>query len=253
MTCQPQRKERIYMKTFVNALGQPVGFPVTDWTRRQTPPLTPMSGRYCVVEPVDVERHAGDLYAANSLDTEGRNWTYLSDDAPPDLGAYRTWLRKMSANTDPQFHAVLDRDTGKALGLAALMRIDPAMGVIEVGHINFLPALQGTRIATEAIFLMMSRVFDQLGYRRFEWKCDSLNEPSRRAAVRFGFRFEGIFRQAVVYKNRNRDTAWYAIIDSDWPDIKAAFEHWLDPVNFDGDGRQRSSLSVLMKQACRGK
>jgi RimJ/RimL family protein N-acetyltransferase len=146
---------------------------------------------------------------------------------------------------DPLFHAILDGGTGRAVGVASYLRIDPPVGVIEVGHINYSPALQGTTAATEAMYLMMRRVFDELGYRRYEWKCDALNAPSRAAAERLGFVFEGIFRQATIYKGRNRDTAWYSIVDGEWPRLRDAFERWLDPANFDAQGRQRQRLSEL--------
>jgi RimJ/RimL family protein N-acetyltransferase len=145
---------------------------------------------------------------------------------------------------DPMFHAIRDKRRGRVAGVASYLRIDPPVGVIEVGHIALSPALQQTVAATEAMFLMMSRVFDELGYRRYEWKCDSLNAPSRRAALRLGFAFEGIFRQATLYKGRNRDTAWYAVIDKDWPAVKRAYERWLSPENFDADGRQRVPLGT---------
>jgi RimJ/RimL family protein N-acetyltransferase len=230
-----------------NSFGQPIGFPVSGWTARAHPPRTPMIGRYCRVEPLDIARHAAELHAANGDDADGRNWTYLGVDAPANLDAYRAWLEKMTAGIDPLFHAIIDGGSGKAVGVATFMRIDPPMGVIEVGNINYSPRLQRTKAATEAMFLMMRRVFDELGYRRYEWKCDSLNAPSRAAAERYGFRFEGIFRQALVYKGRNRDTAWFSIIDSEWPAIKAAFERWLAPANFDQAGQQRESLAALTR------
>jgi RimJ/RimL family protein N-acetyltransferase len=204
-----------------------------------------MIGRDCEVAPLDVARHASELFEANGDDLSGRNWTYLSIEAPPTLDAYRTWLTHITAGDDPLFHAIIDRASGRAVGVASYLRIDPEPGVIEVGHINFSPRLQRTRAATEAMFLMMKRVFTELGYRRYEWKCDSLNAPSRAAAARLGFRFEGIFRQALVYKGRNRDTAWFSIIDSEWPTLERAFERWLDPANFDDAGRQRISLATL--------
>ena len=228
----------------VNDAGQPVGCPVTGWTTRPRPPRTPMAGRYCRVEPLDVARHAGDLFEANAEDETGRNWTYLAIDAPPTLDAYRAWLTQMTASDDPFFHAIVDAATNRAIGVASYLRIDPPQGVVEVGHINFSPRLQRTRAATEAMFLMMRRVFDELGYRRYEWKCDSLNAPSRAAARRLGFTFEGVFRQALVYKGRNRDTAWFSILDHEWPARAAAFTRWLDPANFDADGRQRTSLEA---------
>lgn len=206
-----------------------------------------MIGHSCRLEPLDAERHAAQLHDANRDDRDGRNFTYLLTDAFSDLDAYRAWVTEVALGSDPMFHAIIDGQSGRAVGVASFMRIDPAMGVIEVGHINYSPRLQRTRAATEAMFLMMRRVFDELGYRRYEWKCDSLNAPSRAAAERYGFRFEGIFRQALVYKGRNRDTAWFSIIDREWPPLRAAFERWLDPANFDDAGGQRESLSSLTR------
>jgi RimJ/RimL family protein N-acetyltransferase len=150
-----------------------------------------------------------------------------------------------SRGDDPQFFALLNPDTGKAVGMASYLRITPAAGVIEVGHISYAPRLQKTAAATEAMYLMMCRAFDELGYRRYEWKCDALNAPSRRAALRLGFTFEGAFRQAIIYKGRNRDTAWYSLLDTEWPAVKQAFELWLSPANFDTAGRQRRCLASL--------
>jgi RimJ/RimL family protein N-acetyltransferase len=208
-----------------------------------------MVGRYCRVEPLDVARHAAELYEANRLAPDGRLWTYLSVDAFEDLASYRSWLERVASGDDPFFHTIIDATTDQAVGVAAYMRIDPSSGVIEVGHINYSPLLQRTRAATEAMYLMARRVFDELGYRRYEWKCDALNAPSRAAAERYGFRFEGIFRQAVIYKGRSRDTAWFSLTDREWPTVKNAFESWLDPANFDASGQQRISLSALMRGA----
>jgi len=204
-----------------------------------------MIGRRCRIEPVDVARHAAELHDANMDDPEGRNWTYLNSDPLRNLDDYAAWLTKMSAGDDPMFHAIIDARNGKAIGVAAFLRIDAANDVIEVGHINYSPRLQGTIAATEAMALMMRRVFDELGYRRYEWKCDALNAASRAAAVRLGFQYEGTFRQALVYKGRNRDSAWYSITDREWPHVKAALERWLDPSNFDQEGRQRNRLTSL--------
>jgi RimJ/RimL family protein N-acetyltransferase len=231
----------------INHLGQPIGDPVPGWTTRSRPPRTPMIGRYCRVEPLDPARHADDLFAAYRDDPEGRNWTYLPVEPFKDIDAYRTWLIEIAAKDDPLFHAIIDPDEDQACGVAALMRMDPANGVIEVGHINYSPRLQATIAATEAMYLLMHRVFDELGYRRYEWKCDSLNEPSCRAAERFGFTFEGTFRNAWVVKGRNRDTAWFSIIDSEWPAIRTAFESWLSPDNFDDDGEQRRKLAEFRR------
>jgi RimJ/RimL family protein N-acetyltransferase len=227
-----------------NALGQPVGAPLPDWKPPPPPPRTAMEGRFCRVEPLDPERHGAGLYAANSLDASARNFTYLSGGPFATRAAYLEWLNGFCRGDDPLFHAIVDAATGKPVGVASFMRIDPRNGVIEVGHINYSPLLQRKPAATEAMYLMMRRAFE-LGYRRYEWKCDSLNAGSRAAAQRLGFSFEGIFRQAVVYKGRSRDTAWYSIIDSEWPRLRAAFERWLEPANFDPDGRQRVALSSL--------
>lgn len=229
-----------------NALGQPIGFPVKGWQPRPRPPRAALDGRYCRVEPLDPDCHAGELFAANAEDRDGRIWTYLPYGPFPTPAVYRRWMESECLGGDPLFHAVVDRADGRACGVASYLRIVPETGVMEVGHINFAPRLQRTAAATEAMYLMMRRVFDELGYRRYEWKCDALNEASRRAAERLGFRYEGIFRQATIYKGRNRDTAWFSIIDGEWPALRAAFEAWLDPANFDEAGRQHRRLSRLM-------
>jgi RimJ/RimL family protein N-acetyltransferase len=170
-------------------------------------------------------------------------WTYMGYGPFARLDTYTAWAESAAASEDPLFHAIVDQATGKAVGVAAYLRVEPGVGVIEVGHIAYSPILQRTPAATEAMYLLMRRVFDELGYRRYEWKCDALNAASRGAAERLGFTFEGIFRQATLYKGRNRDTAWYSVIDREWPQLKAAFEAWLDPSNFDGVGRQRTRLA----------
>jgi RimJ/RimL family protein N-acetyltransferase len=208
-----------------------------------------MVGRTCRVEPLDPQRHAADLFEANAEDTAGRMWTYLSVGPFADLAAYRTWVEGAARSEDPLFHAIVDAATDRAIGIAAFLRIDPPNGVIEVGHLQFSPRLQKTPAATEAMYLMMRRAFEELGYRRYEWKCDSLNAPSRAAAERLGFRYEGLFRQAVVYKGRNRDTTWFSIIDSEWPTVSGALERWLDPANFNSAGRQRTRLAELRSPA----
>jgi len=227
-----------------NVFGQPIGEALPDWTVRPRPPRSPMTGRFCRVEPLDPDRHAADLFAANALEAEGRDWTYMPYGPFETLEVYRDWMKADCLGGDPLFHAIVDETTNKATGVASYLRIEPAIGCIEVGHIKLAPALQGSRAATEAMYLMMARVFDELGYRRYEWKCDALNGPSRRAAERLGFTFEGVFRQATLYKGRNRDTAWFSIVDADWPDIRTAFETWLAPENFDEGGNQRSRLAV---------
>lgn len=200
-----------------------------------------MVGHWCSIVPLDVDAHAAALFAADAED-RGRRWTYLPAGPFETFDDYRRWMSHQCTGLDPMFHTVVDRD-GSPIGFASYLRIDPAVGSIEVGYINFTSRLQQTPAATEAMYLMMRRVFDELGYRRYEWKCDSLNAPSRRAAVRLGFTYEGTFRQATIYKGRNRDTAWYAITDGEWPEQRERFETWLDPANFDGDGRQLQPLA----------
>ena len=233
------------MTEHTNHLGQPVGFPVEGWTARERPSPTPMTGRFCRVEPLDAARHAAELYAANSEDREGRLWTYLPWGPYAGFDDYLAAIKAGLLRADFITYAVIDAASGKAAGVASYLNINPTAGSIEVGGIAYSPALQHKPAGTEAMYLMMRRVFDEVGYRRYEWKCNALNAPSRAAAERYGFRFEGIFRQAEIVKGRNRDTAWFSIIDREWPGIKAAFERWLDPGNFDGDGRQRASLSAL--------
>jgi RimJ/RimL family protein N-acetyltransferase len=230
-----------------NALGQPIGAPIADWQPRARPIGTTLAGQYCTLVPLEPEQHAESLYAAFGSDADGKNWTYLPVGPFAELADFRHWLMNACGTTDPLFSAIIDNRTGQAVGMAALMRIEPTVGVIEVGHIHFSPLLQRTALATEAMFLMMQRAFDGLGYRRYEWKCDNFNEPSKRAAKRLGFQFEGIFRQALVYKSRTRDTAWFAVIDADWPALKAAFHAWLSPDNFDGTGRQKQTLQSYRK------
>jgi RimJ/RimL family protein N-acetyltransferase len=227
---------------YYNEFGQPIGAPLPDWSVRPHPPRTAIQGRFCRVEALDPDRHAVELFEANSEDREGRNWTYLPHGPYPSFNLYREYLTAAAGRDDPLIHAIIDPANGGAVGVASLMRLDAPAGVIEVGGINYSPRLQRRPAATEAMYLLMRRVFDELGYRRYEWKCDALNAPSRAAAQRLGFRYEGLFRQATVYKGRSRDTAWFSIIDHEWPALRAAFEQWLDPANFDVDGRQRQSL-----------
>ena len=234
------------MAEHLNDLGLPIGVAITDWKTVPRPPTTAMEGRFCQLEPTDVEQHAAGLYEANRLDLEDRIWTYLPYGPFLGLPDYQDWMMRTCLGDDPKFYTIVDKASGKPVGVASYLRIMPETGVIEVGHINFSPAMQRSPVATEAMYLMMKRVFEELGYRRYEWKCDALNERSMTAARRYGFTFEGIFRQAAVYKNRNRDTAWFSILNSEWPDTKKAFETWLSPDNFDADGHQHQSLATLM-------
>jgi len=225
--------------------GDPVGAPVPGWTPPPRPDGAPMAGRLVRLERLGAD-HAAALHAANRLDAAGRNWRYMAYGPFPTLADYRAWMAAVAAGDDPLFHAIVERATGQPVGVAAYLRIAPQAGSIEVGHIVFSPRLQRTAGATEAMFLMMRWAFDA-GYRRYEWKCDALNAASRRAAQRLGLSFEGVFRQHMVVKGRNRDTAWYAAIDAEWPRLRASFESWLNPANFDAEGRQRQSLSALTR------
>lgn len=204
-----------------------------------------MPGRYCRLEPVNVQRHEAQLYGAYLEAPDGRDWTYLFSERPENAADFHVYLAKLQESQDPLHFTIVDTEADSCVGTAALMRIEPAHGVIEVGSITFAPRLKKTRAATESMYLMMRRAFDELGYRRYEWKCDSLNAPSRAAAARYGFTFEGVFRNAIVYKGRSRDTAWFSITANEWPRVRAAFEAWLDPANFDNDGKQKRRLAEL--------
>lgn len=226
-----------------NEFGQPIGRSLANWRAPDYPQSRVLSGDYCRLEPLHA-RHAQDLYEANSLDVDGRGWTYLPYGPFASLADYMAWLQRQMAPVQKdtsQLHAIVDLASGRATGMAGYLRPDPGNGVIEIGHLNFSPLLQQTRAATEALYLLIANVF-ALGYRRCEWKCNALNEASRRAALRLGFTFEGIFRQLVVVKGRNRDTAWFSIIDEEWPVAEKALQAWLVPENFDAEGRQRKSL-----------
>ena len=229
----------------IDDFGLPIGPALPAWSARPHPPRSPLTGRFCRVEPLDASVHTGALYESLIEPPDDGRWTYLAYGPFPSRDHYRHWLEEAARQEDPMFHAIVE-PSGRALGVAAYLRIDRGNGVIEVGHVHFSAALQRTAAATEAMYLMMCRTFDELGYRRYEWKCDSLNEPSRRAAVRLGFTYEGLFRQATVCKQRSRDTSWYSMVDGEWPARKRAFEAWLAPENFDESGVQRRRLSEIM-------
>ena len=222
----------------------PIGAALPGWQAPPAPQITALEGRYCRLEALHAAQHAAELYAANAPDTSGDSWTYMAYGPFAQLAEYQRWVEQWAHSADPLFFAIIDRSSMRATGVASYLRITPASGSIEVGHIHYSPLLARTRAATEAMYLLMQHAF-RLGYRRYEWKCDALNAPSRAAAQRLGFSFEGVFRQATVYKQRSRDTAWYAVIDREWPALQAAFERWLAPENFDAAGRQRSALSAL--------
>jgi len=229
-----------------NALGQPIGLPLQNWRVPERPLRQNLQGRYCRLEPLSAT-HAASLFAADQRDAKGESWTYLPYGPFASLDEYTGWVAEKSRSADPLFFAIIEPASGAAVGVASLLRIDPPNGSIEVGHIHYSPLLQRTRAATEAMYLMMQHVFE-LGYRRYEWKCDALNAPSRAAAERLGFVFEGVFRQAVIYKGRNRDTAWYSITDGEWRALQPAYQQWLMPENFDASGAQRISLSKFIAQ-----
>lgn len=218
--------------------------PVLDWPGALVPARAPIDGRYVRLEPLHPGHHGAALFdAAHGAPVDAGLWSYMAYGPFADAGAFEAWLWQRASLLDPIYYTLVTPDGGPC-GLATFMRVDPAAGAIEIGHLVFTPRLQRTPAATEAIYLMAAYAFEELGYRRLEWKCHGLNERSKRAAERFGFTFEGLFRQARVDRGRNRDTAWFAIVDGDWPRIKAGFEAWLDPRNFDDDGRQRRSLAA---------
>jgi RimJ/RimL family protein N-acetyltransferase len=204
-----------------------------------------LEGRLVTIAPLDVAAHTDSLYEASHGDRKHELWRYLWDGPYPNRAAFEASVRERVASTDPLSFAIVDNRSGLAVGHAAYLRITPAHRVIEIGSILFTPAIQRTAGATEAMYLMARHAFEELGYRRYEWKCDARNTPSRHAALRLGFQFEGIFRQHMIIKGQNRDTAWFAMLDSEWPLRKANFERWFDPANFDADGRQKESLSRL--------
>ena len=235
----PDRKSRI------NQFGQPIGFALPDWKPPPFPPQVALQGRYCRLEPLSAAKHARDIYEAQSEDADGTRWTYSFHGPFDSLADYEAWCAGAQVSRDPQFYAIVDGASGRAVGSCTYMRIEPLHGVIEVGNIYFSPRLARTRAATESMYLMMANVF-ALGYRRYEWKCDSCNLPSRAAATRFGFTYEGMFRQAIVNKGRNRDTCWFSVIDGDWDGgLRQAYVRWLGEDNFDERGAQRVRLSEL--------
>ena len=233
------------MTPWCNEFGQPVGPAVPGWAPPPRPGREVMAGRFCRLEPLDPGRHAAGLFEALSAGGDA-GWTYLPYGPFQTPADHRAWVESHCLGDDPLFFVIVESATGRAVGQASYLNIKPAQGSIEVGHLYFSPLMKRSRVATEAMFLMMRRAFE-LGYRRYEWKCDALNAPSRAAAERFGFSYEGIFRQAIVVKGRNRDTAWYAAIDGEWPLLSAAFEAWLDPSNFDEAGQQKASLRELRR------
>lgn len=230
------------------ATGLPIGPPMQRPGPAKRPERVVLDGRFCRLEPIE-SRHAAELHAASTPPDAARRYRYLFEEPPASRADTDAWIAKAAASNDPLVWAVIDKRTGRCEGRQTLMRITPEHQCIEIGSIYWGPAIAGTEVATEANFLFAKHVFADLGYRRYEWKCDALNAPSRRAAERFGFTYEGHFRRAVIIKDRTRDTTWFAMVDDDWPALKAAYERWLDPANFDAAGKQKSSLTDLTKAA----
>lgn len=224
---------------------RPIG-PLVDAHPAKRPERVTLEGRWITLAPLDPEKHAEALYEGSHGDGRDSVWTYLPYGPFANRASFAADIELKARSVDPQFFAVIDNGSGRAVGFQSLMRIDPANRVIEVGHVMYTPAMQRTARATEAQYLFAKYAFDALGNRRYEWKCDNLNAPSKRAAKRFGFTFEGVFRQHMIVKGRNRDTAWFAMLDGEWPARKAAYERWLEPGNFDNEGRQKLNLSKLM-------
>jgi RimJ/RimL family protein N-acetyltransferase len=232
----------------LSANNQPVGS-LVDAHQARRPERVTLKGRWITLVPLDAEAHAADLFEGANGGEKDRVWTYLFDGPYTDAEVFKANIAAKAASNDPLFFAILDKASGRALGYQTLMRIDAPHRVIEVGNILYTPAMQRTPGATEAQYLFARYVFDNLGNRRYEWKCNALNAPSRRAAARFGFTFEGIFRQHMIVKGRNRDTAWFSMLDTEWPARRQAFEAWLDPGNFDTSGAQKRALGDLMTEA----
>ena len=218
---------------------------LSSWTSRPRPRRQAMEGRFVRLEPLDPAAHGDGLFQVSTVPDAAERFRYLFDVPPESRTAFQPWLEKAAASEDPLFFTVIDRESGEVAGRQTLMRIDPAFGVAEIGNIYWGPPIARRPAATEALYLFARHIFDGLGYRRFEWKCNDANAPSKRAALRFGFAFEGVFRQHMVVKGENRDTVWFSIIDKEWPVVKAAFEHWLAPGNFDRSGEQRRRLEDI--------
>lgn len=223
----------------LNEFKQNVGFTVDQWQPRKYPEKVILKGQYCNLIPLNVNEHAEELLKILSFENRGESWTYLPYGPFLSIEEFKDWLNIKCQEYDTFLYAISATDKNNLLGMCGYSRICREHGVIEIGHLHFSNLLKRTRLATEAIYLMMSYVFDDLLYRRCEWKCHVLNEASKRAAERFGFQFEGVFRQSHVYKNRSRDTAWFSVIDQEWPQLKIKFQKWLDANNFDEQGRQK--------------
>ncbi|MEN5018718.1 GNAT family protein [Erwinia sp. Eh17-17] len=229
-----------------NEFGQPIGAPLPYWQPVPLPDVSMMAGIYCRLERLDPQRHGDDLYAAYASAPDGSDWTYLTEDRPASPEAFHIWLEQRAATPGFITFSIICAQRNKPVGLVSYLRIDPSNGSLEIGGVTWSPLMKRTVIGTEALWLMINQTFT-LGYRRCEWKCDSLNAPSRQAALRMGFTYEGTFRQTMVRKGRSRDSDWFSIIDSEWPVINQALTDWLSAENIDASGQQRQSLSALMR------
>ncbi len=231
--------------TTINEFGQPLGDLVENWQPVSMPAKVVLQGVYCILEPLDIEKHSEKLFENLLINNQGELWTYLPYGPFKQCKEFQAWIKTTAAMSGTLLYCVIDAKTQNPIGISGYLRITPEHGVIEVGHLHYSSLLKKTPIATEAMYLMMQYAFNTLGYRRYEWKCHSLNLASRNAALRLGFQFEGIFRQCNVFKNRNRDTAWFSIINTEWPALEQKFQRWLNPNNFDADGKQKISLKEI--------
>lgn len=228
-----------------NEFGQTVGYQVVDWSTKEEPFKSSLKGNYCILEPMEINKHGSKLYDSLLIDNHGESWTYLPYGPFKSFAEFHDWLKITNSEKEVLLYSILDVINNIPIGIAGYLRINPEHGVIEIGHLHFSKLLQKTPAATEAMYLMLKNVFDTLQYRRCEWKCNALNKASWNAALRLGFQFEGVFRQSNVYKNFNRDTAWFSIINQEWPTLKERFHRWLHPDNFDMYGNQKLSLREI--------
>jgi RimJ/RimL family protein N-acetyltransferase len=225
-----------------NQFNQIIGEEVKNWHGAKTPVKNILQGQFVILEPFDLKKHGRQLFDSFNFDNKGESWTYLPYGPFDHYADFESWLKNLLLEKDTLLYALIDANTLKPIGMGGYLRINSEHGVIEVGHLHYSIHLKKKPGATEAMYLLMKQAFDNWGYRRYEWKCHSLNEASRNAALRLGFTFEGIFRQSNVFKNHNRDTAWFSILDKEWPELKKRFENWLQPENFDEHGKQKKSL-----------
>ena len=225
------------------ARSEKIGFPI-NFKKAKTPSKKIINGKYVVLEPININRHSKDLYENFSKDKKNRIWTYLSYGPFKSYGSFKKWLKSFCLDKDPFFYTIYAKRHKQFCGMASYLRITPEYGSIEVGHINYSPILQNTAEGTETMYLMMQNAFEVLGNRRYEWKCNNLNNGSKKAALRLGFKFEGVFRQMFVSKGRNRDSAWFSVIDKEWKKLKNAYQRFLKPSNFDNKLKQKKELRI---------